>query len=81
MSRTLDIGGLEQQQINRNNMAQGNAHPSSIGCLMMHTANYMAKWHPYRPACCTYSVAWAKGIPMNEGLNVSVYISIPVPRK
>lgn len=30
---------------------------------------------------CTYSVACAKGMPMNDGLNVSVYISIPVPRR
>lgn len=29
----------------------------------------------------TYSVAWANGIPVNDGLSVSVYISIPVPRK
>ena len=29
----------------------------------------------------TYSVALAKGIPMKVGLSVSVYISIPVPRR
>lgn len=29
----------------------------------------------------TYSVAFAKGIPMKVGLSVSVYISIPVPRR
>lgn len=29
----------------------------------------------------TYSVAFAKGIPMKVGLSFSVYISIPVPRR
>lgn len=29
----------------------------------------------------TYSVACANGMPINVGLRVSVYISIPVPRK
>lgn len=29
----------------------------------------------------TYSVACANGMPMNVGLSVSVYISMPVPRR
>lgn len=29
----------------------------------------------------TYSVACANGMPMNDGLNVSVYISMPEPRR
>lgn len=33
------------------------------------------------PILKTYSVACANGMPMNDGLNVSVYISMPEPRK
>lgn len=29
----------------------------------------------------TYSVACANGMPMKDGLSVSVYISMPVPRR
>lgn len=56
-----------------------NAHRHTLSTLIRSGTPSLP--HSASKPGCTYSVACANGIPMNEGLNVSVYISIPVPRK
>ena len=48
---------------------------------IIHVANLYYVLFSVLLACHTYSAACVKFIPTNVGLNVSVYISIPEPRR